>query len=302
MSWLLAFALNISVGHSELIDSHAHLQLLSHDELNGRKSDSIGNQLAAHYIASQFKLAGLQPFNHHFNSGFTYRSGFTGTRNGQNIVAQTSYIPGQPYVVITAHFDHLGAHGSRIFNGADDNASGVAAMLSLAKMIEKSTERKLNYLFVATDAEEAGLHGAKALLENFPIPINNVLLNINLDMLAGGKKKLLALYSNELKPFVAKAKTHLADTNYQIRFTRGQGFFPRSVKNQRQRILNAGDHRLFYKNDIPILYFGVGEHKYYHTPKDTYENINSAFFDQNIMVISYVLNLLEQHYHVVDKT
>ena len=89
------------------------------------------------------------------------------------------------YIVITAHYDHLGKSGGKIYNGADDNASGVAAMLSIAEQLRRSRP-KHSVIFLATDAEEKGLYGAKAFVQKPPVEISSIRFNLNLDMLAQG--------------------------------------------------------------------------------------------------------------------
>ena len=181
--------------------------------------------------------------------------------------------------------------------GADDNASGVAALLVLAKNIEQMPNRQLNYLFLATDAEENGLHGARSFVEKPPIPLSDMILNINLDMLGYSKRKrLLGLYTSQLKPLIEELKQLQWHRGGDVKFTRGNGFFPISIKSQRRRILNASDHKLFHQNAIPILYFGVGEHRFYHTEDDTYDNLHHQFYNANLHNIAKVISLLDANY------
>ena len=90
--------------------------------------------------------------------------------------------------MITAHYDHIGHQDSKVFNGADDNASGVAAMLTLARKI-KEVGSNNSVIFVATDAEEKGLWGSKHFVNFPPIKLEDIQYNINLDMVARGEVK-----------------------------------------------------------------------------------------------------------------
>lgn len=293
--------LSLSITSEAQLASHAHLQFLSHDQLAGRKTATKHANLAASYIAKQFKRYGLAPVSNQFIVPFNYKSGFFSEGNAHNVMAVTDSIANKPTVVITAHFDHLGSSGKAVYNGADDNASGVAALLTLAKLISENPSRQLNYLFLATDAEEAGLFGAREFINNPPIPLSDVLININLDMLGVSKRKrLLALYNTPSKPLVEALKDTNWHTNSKLKFTKGNGFYNSSVKNQRRRIIDAGDHRAFYKKNIPVLYFGVGEHDNYHTVDDTYENIHHGFFDANLHNIAKVISELDANAHLLN--
>ena len=92
------------------------------------------------------------------------------------------------YLVLTAHYDHLGKRGHRIFNGANDNASGFAALLVLVRYYSKNPPA-YNQLFVSPDGEEDGLYGAKYFVENPPVSRSEISLNINMDMLGHGARK-----------------------------------------------------------------------------------------------------------------
>ena len=95
-------------------------------------------------------------------------------------------IPPKPhpkYIVITAHYDHLGIQSGKLFYGADDNASGVAAMLAIASFLPM-IDLHHSIIFLATDAEEKGLIGARVALDYFPIELSQIVFNLNLDMIA----------------------------------------------------------------------------------------------------------------------
>lgn len=296
-------ALTLSLTPKSQLTAHSHLLFLSHDKLYGRKTATQHASIAANYIAQQFEHTGLLPVNEHFISSFEYKSGFFSNGIGHNVLASTPINPEQPFVVITAHYDHLGSKGNRIYNGADDNASGVSALLTLAELITKSPNRQLNYIFLATDAEEAGLFGARAFIQNPPVSLNKVLININLDMLGVSKRKrLFALYNTPSMALVDSLRDVNWHQNSRIKFTKGNGFYNSSVKNQRRRIIDAGDHRVFYQKKIPIMYFGVGEHNNYHTVQDTYENLDHSFFDANLRNIAKVISTLDANPHLLSRS
>ncbi|MDP4982792.1 M28 family peptidase [Pseudoalteromonas tunicata] len=272
------------------------LAYLASDELAGRKTGSEGNLKAAHYIKTRFENLGLAPFDTRFEQAFSYSSGFGSQKNGKNIVGLIkAKHANAPYLVITAHYDHLGNQGRRIFNGADDNASGVAALFALAKTA-KQYPLNYNWLFVATDAEENGLYGAKALvslLQNSNIPI---ILNINLDMLSvkGRNKRVFAFTDKRLAP----AKSIIEQFNNNKSPSKIQYITSNYQANRRQNEKidwrRASDHDAFRRANVPYIYFGVGIHPNYHTENDTFANIDPAFYQSVVEQISFITLALDQ--------
>ncbi|WP_199610290.1 M20/M25/M40 family metallo-hydrolase [Flocculibacter collagenilyticus] len=265
----------------------ADLHLLSDDWMQGRKTGTTGNKRAQQFLEYRFTQLGLRKFNHSYKQPFRYPSGFS-SRAGTNLVAMlTGTQFADQYIVITAHYDHLGKQGNRIFNGADDNASGVAAMLALARYLTAHAPRH-SIIFVATDAEEVGLYGAKAFVANPPVDQNKIVLNINLDMVAqGGKRKRLYIagtrHNNALRtiiaPYLETSKICLKfghDT--KSRGARGDAVSTLLGKSNTIDWRNASDHAAFINAGIPYLYFGVDEHPYYHTEQDTAERIEPIFY------------------------
>ena len=175
------------------------------------------------------------------------------------------------YVVIGAHFDHLGMGGSgsgslrpdnlAIHNGADDNASGVAGLLEIAHLLKSQTSRlKRSILFIAFDAEEKGLIGSKHFVENAPIELENITTMINLDMIG---RLDSVVYVGGVGTSILFS--HLLDTlenETDLIISKSVGGYGRS------------DHTSFYNNNIPVLFFFSGSHQHYHTPDDDWKLIN----------------------------
>lgn len=248
--------------------------------MEGRKNGSVGNQKAREYLSDRFASIGLNQFDNldgykqHFEIE-RWLSNITGV----NIVGwiQGSLHPDK-FIVVSAHYDHIGTSGRRIFNGADDNASGVAAILALAKEL-KHMPPQHSVIFIATDAEEKGLLGAKAFLESPPVAVNSIQVNLNLDMLSqGGFKKRLYVYGPRLFPQFSELYSEVAD-KAGLCLKRGRQPVARGfAESRRVNWRTASDHGAFYKKGIPFLFVGVNEHQYYHTENDTYENIESDFY------------------------
>ncbi|MDN4503814.1 M28 family peptidase [Alteromonadaceae bacterium BrNp21-10] len=252
------------------------LSVLSADEMQGRKAGN--NQLSRDYIASRFQQIGLLPFSDTYLQTFNYKR--SGELNiGVNVVGMVPSALGlQKYIVITAHYDHLGIRGRHIYNGADDNASGVAALLALAQ-VAKQTPLNYGLIFVATDAEETGLYGAKAFVDDSPVPLEQIRLSLNLDMIAySGQRKRLYLASAKadkgLKPIVEYAVEHAS-----VCLVAGHNGVTRNYNNTGKIDWRASsDHAVFKRAEISYLFFSVNDHRYYHTENDTIDNINPTFY------------------------
>jgi hypothetical protein len=177
------------------------------------------------------------------------------------------------YIVVGGHFDHLGMGGegtgsrrpdtTAVHNGADDNASGIAAMLEIAeKLVTQKDSLEHHFLFVAFDAEELGLVGSKHFLEYYPLLSDSIEAMINLDMIGRLRNE------NSLQiggTGTAKESENLLKTlNGEANFSLGlspEGYGP-------------SDHSSFYFKDIPVFFFSTGPHLDYHTPADDPDQIN----------------------------
>ncbi len=176
------------------------------------------------------------------------------------------------HIVIGAHYDHLGMGGKRsssrkpdttaAHNGADDNASGVAALLEIAEALALGAEPPANsYLFIAFGAEEMGLLGSKHYVNNPELPLEEIRVMINLDMVGRLRNQQLQVggvgTAKETEEIVTKLILH----DSLVLSTTREGF-------------GASDHSSFYGKDVPVLFLTTGAHTDYHTPEDDVENIN----------------------------
>jgi hypothetical protein len=292
--YLLLYPVYSSFSFAQGIDSEKllqHIEYLASDELAGRKPLSEGSFAARKYILDKFSsyptVEALYP---DFIQRFSFVSGrdLKKYEDAANLVA---FIPGsrsRKVIVVTAHYDHVGtgrpnAAGDSIFNGADDNASGTAALITLAEYFSKNRPHH-SMMFVALDAEEMGLKGAKALLDDFPYPLEQILLNVNMDMLSRSDKNELyasGTYHNpRLRPILEDASLNSSPFLKLGHDTPGTG---------REDWTNSSDHGAFFDKKIPHLYFGVEDHEDYHKPSDEFENIQQDFF---INAANLVLNCI----------
>ncbi len=251
------------------------VQTLSADKMEGRKAGSRGNRMAQFYLLDRFKQVPLQAFNS------TYEQPFYFTRNEKRIMGTNlyGYVKGRvdSFIVISAHYDHVGIgkpnqQQDSIYNGADDNASGVAVLLAIAKYYAANPP-KYNLIFAAFDAEEMGLQGAKAFVARPPVPLTRIVANLNMDMVSHNDKNELWVCGTshypQLKRYVAAAA---AGSRVQLPTGHDQ------EKDGSQNWTNQSDHYEFHKVKIPFLYFGVEDHPDYHQPSDEFSRIHPSFF------------------------
>lgn len=274
-----------------LVSTMADIQQLSDARMAGRKTGTNGAILAADYISQRFHQLGLIPFAQGYLQPFRYGSF---AKTGSNVMAFRQGCKfSDKYVVITAHYDHLGRHGRKIFYGADDNASGVAAMLQLAHKLTQFCPA-YSYIFLATDAEEDGLYGSKAFIANPPIPLTQIVVNLNLDMVSRADKRgRLYLTGAKRYPVLVSYLTENFD-RLQFLHHRGPPRMPRG--SSRHDWPNASDHGPFYREGIPYLFFGGQDHPQYHTEEDQWQRIDSEFLHMALQAIWATVQWLEQQH------
>lgn len=276
------------------------MAFLTSDTLKGRESGHEGAQLARHYIAKRYQELGLLPTatlldkdGHGYFSPFILESLFS-DRVGVNVIAKISSNDAEESViVITAHYDHLGFKKGRIYAGADDNASGVSALLAIASVLAKKVTRH-TYYFVATEYEEQGLFGAKAFVANPPVPLENIKLNINLDMLSQpGRRNKLYIAGTKKTPVLAEVLQPIVDNNPCIAY--GHDGLSRSAYS-REMIdwRRASDHWPFLSAGIPYLFFGVDDHHHYHRTTDNLDNVNWPFYLSAVESIITAVEILDK--------
>ncbi len=269
---------------------------LAADERGGRAIGTDGEQQAAEYLAEEFETLGLQPMGTDgFFQEFTvskpsnpHEEAVVGTDGagitGRNVIAYLDK-KADKTIVIGAHFDHLGMGGqgslhrgdSAIHNGADDNASGTAALLALAKIFKYET-LKSNIIFVAFSGEENGLWGSNYFVKNPTLDLKTVNYMINMDMVGRlNEEKSLAIYGVGTSPSFSKVLNPInADSLKLVPSESGVG---------------PSDHTSFYLQDLPVLHFFTGQHADYHKPSDDADKIN---YEGLVKVVRYISRLVAE--------
>lgn len=261
------------------------IEILASDKYAGRKTGTEENKAAAAYISERFTEAGLRSFQDNYKHPFSFKNRKSEIINGTNLIG---FVKGKKddVIVISAHYDHVGVNNAQIYNGADDNASGVSALLGIAEYFK--IHKPLNtLLFIAFDAEEMGLQGAYAYLKD-PVPSRkSIIMNINMDMVSHNDKSELYAVGTYKTP-VLKDIIEGADDNTGINILFGHDI-PGSGKDDWTMQSDQGP---FAKENIPFIYFGVEDHDDYHKPSDIFANINKDFFHSaSIAILRSIIKL-----------
>ena len=286
--------LNIPLSAQEEItipELYDHIEKLTNKKLKGRAPGGRLNKKVIRYLRRQFKKSGVESFEGGYFQPFT-----SPMRNSEgqppepeiktwNVVG---YISGShpelknEYIVLGAHYDHLGMGSpsskapskTGLHYGADDNASGTAALLEIAeKLGSEGSSLDRSVIFVAFGAEEQGLIGSRYFIQNPPVPKSHIKLMINMDM--------VGRLNEEKHIYMGSAGTFPSGMVLMDSLGTAMGLTP---------IVHAGsvggsDHVSFYREKISVLGLHTGGHPQYHTPEDTIDRIN---FAGHLKVASYI--------------
>ena len=243
----------------------ADIEFLASDSLGGRPAGSVYERLAADYIVARFEEAGLK----------TRRLPFEIDLEGDSTLASANLLTfldsgADSTIVICAHYDHLGLGSGKslelrfkgIHPGADDNASGVAMVLELARWLAGREDRSYNYVFLSTSAHEIGLFGAQAVVDSGVLADFKVKRFLNLDMVGrlDPRGKMLRLSHCPEAPELASLAKAVEDENLRIRVDVDQE--------------TVNDFTIFCEAGFPTLSLGNGLHEDYHRIGDVPSKIN----------------------------
>ncbi len=296
---LCIYALGINAQTISEANLRRDITFLASDRLQGRYPGTKGEKVAARYISKQMRKAGLEPRGtDKWYQPFTWKqsnnphahpeSSAGQLRNGKNVIGFLNN-GAEKTIVIGAHYDHLGLghdgnsldpnpHG-KIHNGADDNASGVAGMLELARRYSKNKELEpVNFLFIAFSGEEAGLIGSKRYCETPTIDLSQVHIMINMDM-------------------IGRLETQRGIVAGGVGTSPDLPLIVKSVPHQFHMHLDSAgigpsDHTSFYLRELPVLFFFTGAHSDYHKPSDDTDKINFVGETELLTYIAGVVDIL----------
>lgn len=265
---------------------------LAGDRLEGRRAGTPGNDSAAAYIARRYRALGLdgitpvsylQPFVARPAAGPHRAAEVLPTQNVVAMLPGTDAGLRTEWVVVGAHFDHLGRStedaldpeaGNAIRNGADDNASGTAAVMELARRFKAAPTRR-SLLFVNFSAEEEGLLGSAYFVDHAPVALDSIDAMINFDMVGRLKNDRLIVYGVATAPEFPAILDSANAGRVKI-FGQGDGFGP-------------SDQSSFYARNIPVLHFFTDLHEDYHRATDDVAKINAAGEDTVVGIAERVI-------------
>jgi Zn-dependent M28 family amino/carboxypeptidase len=256
------------------------VRILSADDMQGRAPGTPGSEKARAYILSRFAQIGVAPIGDKFEQPFEFSKRDGSKAQGINLVARIKGAKPGKAMVVSAHYDHLGVRNGEIYNGADDNASGVAGLLAVAEAF-KAKPPKHDVIFAVVDAEESGLRGAKAFVAAPPVPLEAIALDVNFDMLSKNPKN--ELYASGagpfpyLKPILVKVATTAPVTLKLGHDTDADG--------KQNNWTDQSDHYAFGEKGVPWVYFGVEDHAEYHKPTDDFATVPQDFFKRSVATV-----------------
>lgn len=257
-----------------------HIIFLASEKNAGRYPGTKGNKRVVKYLKKEFKTLGLKPFNKRYTQNFKARLRVKkGTAKIPTVKTCNvlGYLEGNDpllkneFIILGAHYDHLGLGGpssksdkkNAIHYGADDNASGTATLLEVAEKIAFNQNKlKRSIIFIAFGAEEQGLLGSKYFVEHPPVPLPQIKLMINMDM--------VGRLNTEKHMYVNGAGTFPNGVAFMQTLGETHGVTP---------VVHAGsvggsDHVSFYAKNLSVMGVHTGAHPQYHKPEDTIDLIN----------------------------
>ncbi|MFN0139799.1 MAG: M20/M25/M40 family metallo-hydrolase [Pyrinomonadaceae bacterium] len=354
---LLSFVVSVSAQKAQpaRVDAletnlRRHVTYLASDKLEGRRTGERGATYAAGYVANQFARMRLKPGARSANGKPSYMQSFsytpvrnphadapeptkgviaTNAKAGYNIIGILDghdRVLKNEAIVIGAHYDHLGrggqgslaANSTEIHHGADDNASGTAAIIELARQFAKEKKNKRTIIFIAFSGEEDGLFGSKFYVNNPVFPLDKTVAMINLDMVGRLNDKKLTIggigTASEWKPLVESKNSIPNSSNVKILSMPGipgnpdmdtppgTGRIPKLSERLNNFVLQLNedgfgpsDHSSFYGKQIPVLFFFTGTHLDYHKPSDTADKINYVGLQQIVAYVAAIAKAVDEN-------
>jgi Zn-dependent M28 family amino/carboxypeptidase len=264
------------------------LRALSADDMQGRKLGTAGGERARTYLAARFRDAGLLTAGNRSDYLFAFTA--PGGRSGANVVGRIAGTrqPGA-FIVVSAHYDHVGVMNGQIYNGADDNASGAAALIAVAQYFRAHPPQH-SLLVAAFDGEEEGLLGSSAFVRTPPVYPESIAININIDMIGREDRNRLFVVGARRQPFLAPYIAAVA-ARAPVNLLNGHDD-PSAGADDWTR---DSDHYAFLAAGIPALYFGVEDARQIHRPTDDYDTITYPFYVSAVETIIDAIREIDAH-------
>jgi Zn-dependent M28 family amino/carboxypeptidase len=285
---------------SVLIDSAQllhDLQVLSADDMQGRQVDTPGGAKARAYVVERFKASGIAPFSASYESPFTFagRGANATERHGVNVIGHIDgFSQPRHYIVVSAHYDHIGVRNGQVFNGADDDASGTAALFAIGKYF--AAHKPANSLIIAAfDGEEVGLRGSQAFVKQPPVDAALLSIDLNADMIGRDPDDKLFVVGTALQPSLKPYVDAIAAVA-PVKLLIGH-----EDPKQPEDWTRQSDHYSFMQGKIPALYFGVEDFDQQHRATDDYETITYSFYVRAVETLVQAVQQFDAHLDAIDR-
>lgn len=274
---------------------------LAHDMNHGRATGTRDAARVARYIETHFRQYGLEPFcEGSFYQPFLADSA-SGTV-GRNVIGIVpSAVPSDEYVLITAHYDHLGVLDGNIYNGADDNASGVTVLLNLADMFgtmkKTRTGPDKNIIFAALDAKELNMAGSKHFVDHLIIGKDSIICAINIDQIGTvlepvheADTSFVIVLGEQTLRRQDRGLIDMCNRYYNIGLDIDHTFY--GSENFTRLFYQLSDQIVFHEAGIPALVFTSGFHRHTYKTSDDPGIISYPVMKKRTLLIFYLTMML----------
>ena len=292
-----------SITEQELMEL---LYVYASDYLEGRRTGSKGQKIAVDFLRDHYMDLNIQAAegtNNYFQEMTLKVNGKMVSTENVAAIIKGSKFPNE-YIVLTSHLDHIGIESGQINNGADDDGSGTVTMLEIAEAIQIALENgyrpKRSIVFLHVTGEEEGLLGSAYYTENPLYPLEQTIVNLNIDMI--GRNDLLHnigedylyligsdILSQDLHDISVSINKTYSNLDLDFRYNDPMLKVYERGRYYANRYYYRSDHYNFAKNDIPVIFYFSGTHEDYHLPTDTVEKINYPLLTKRARFIFYTL-------------
>lgn len=268
------------------------LSFISNNLTKGRLTGTSGNLIVSSFLRDKIASMGMIPFySTTFSQSFKVPGDSVIGRNIIGVLPSLYYT--DKYIIVSAHYDHLGMLGGKIYNGADDNASGVTALLTIAQWFSQMRYNRegprVNIIFALFDAKESSLAGSEYFANNLKIPVSNIKYNINLDQIGctfappGDKENYLLYVADSRIKRQIRSKLELLNKFHNLEMDIDHSFYGSPAFYE--VFFKTGDHYNLSKAGIPSILFTSGVHMHTYKPTDEYYFINYPVLINRIRLI-----------------
>ena len=282
----------------------ADITTLASAPFEGRRTGSRGSEAAQALIIERFRaLNGAPAFGSDYRQTFAfthrsirglllpsrpYKTEYPRASNVGAVIRGTERP--ERFIALTAHYDSFGIRDGRLFPGADDNASGVAVMLDVARVLAQRPPRH-SVLLLAFDAEELGIRGAEHFVANPSIELSRLDALVNLDMVGRGDDNVLVASGTSHYPWLAAPVREAAATRgIQLVFGHDRPLYKAGLVED---WTGSSDHAPFHAAGVPYVYLGVEDHADYHEATDTADKITARFLGEVATLVADLMTRLD---------